>query len=141
MPYCGPSNTVPSCAAIPTVGFGSDSCGFGSGFGYGGSALGPFVYGGTVPAANLGILQGVHPVGIVQLLPQECTIRPPSVNVAVPGPVLCASPESLQFGGYAPCAFSGSGLGHGGFGSGGICIGGSSYRKSGLLGRRGSVCY
>uniref|UniRef100_A0ABM5F480 Keratin-associated protein 19-3 n=1 Tax=Pogona vitticeps TaxID=103695 RepID=A0ABM5F480_9SAUR len=131
MPICGPSNAIPSCAATPSVGFGSDNRGFGGALGLGGLGSIGSSYGGTVSAASLGVLQGVHPACIVQNPASEVTIHPPPFQATIPGPILCASPEGVQVGGYSPCAVPGygQGLGYGGLGYGGL--------SSGLLGFSG----
>ncbi|XP_072840437.2 uncharacterized protein LOC140702845 [Pogona vitticeps] len=144
MPICGPSNAIPSCAATPSVGFGSDNRGFGGALGLGGLGSIGSGYGGTVSAASLGVLQGVHPACIVQNPASEVTIHPAPVTVTLPGPILCASPEGVQVGGYSPCAVPGYGQGsrYGGLGYGGLSSGllGSHSGRSGIFGRRGSVC-
>ncbi|KAJ7307270.1 hypothetical protein JRQ81_009269 [Phrynocephalus forsythii] len=148
--YCGPSNAVPSCSAIPSVGFGSSH--FGSGFGLGGSGFGSLGSGGSVSATSLGVLQGVQPQCINQLPPNEVVIQPPPVAVTVPGAIMSATPVPVQVGGVAPCAISGSGstlgfglnnlgLGSSGFGSSGLLGSHDSFgfNNRGLLGHRGSL--
>nr|CAL49457.1 beta-keratin-like protein [Pantherophis guttatus] len=134
MALCGPSCAVPSCASIPTVGFGSAGLGALAPRGLG---LSPFSLGES--ASGLGTLAGVAPSCINQVPASEVTIQPPAVIVTIPGPILSASCEPVAVGGNAPCA-------PGGFGQGlptGL-LGGSQPRlgsRYGFVGNRGSICY
>ncbi|KAJ7307275.1 hypothetical protein JRQ81_009275 [Phrynocephalus forsythii] len=142
MSHCGPRNAIPSCAAIPNVGFGSSSCGFsglggfGCGFGgFGTGAFGSLGSGGSVSATSLGVLQGVQPKCINQLLPQEVVIQPPPIAMTIPGAIMSATPEPIRVGASAPCAAPGFGSI---FGSGGFS--GLGFNNRGFLGSQGSVC-
>ncbi|KAJ7307271.1 hypothetical protein JRQ81_009270 [Phrynocephalus forsythii] len=142
--YCGPSNAVPSCSAIPSVGFGSSH--FGSGFGLGGSGFGSLGSGGSVSATSLGVLQGVQPQCINQLPPNEVVIQPPPLVVTVPGAIMSATPVPVQVGGVAPCAASGSGsifglggIGFNNLGSGSLGLGFRGLGSRGLLGSHGNL--
>ena len=143
MPICGPTNAIPSCAATPSVGFGSENFGFGGGLGIGGSgSLGSGRgYGGTVSAASLGVLPGVPVDGITQIPPCEAVIQPAPIVVTLPGAILSASPQGVEVGGYSPCAVPGYGrgfgygaFGYGGLGSGHLSSSGFSCRRGGFLG-------
>ncbi|XP_078238351.1 uncharacterized protein LOC144584937 [Pogona vitticeps] len=139
MPICGPSNAIPSCAATPSVGFGSENVGFGGALGLGGLGSIGSGYGGSVSAASLGELQGVPVDCIVQLRGSQVTLVPPPSTVVMPGMILSANPEGVEVGGYSPCAVPGygQGLGYGGLGSGLLGSSGYNHGRGGLLGYGG----